>query len=140
MTKPVFHRTTIWLTAAIVFFYAYEVYEISKQWYENSSDFWPAALDLGHNLCTGAVGILFILYARIVNRKEFLARKASQKFEYMSMLFLAAAMFHFIDSRYFHSYETFEFALCILFSTITYQLSRFTDQARAAKEENDLTI
>jgi hypothetical protein len=136
--KP-FFRSTLWLTAAIIIYYGYQTYHhlnLIVDW----DSFWPNLLESLENLCLASVCVCLALYIRRVNQKGLMDARAGKSFYWMSCLFILAASLAYVKTRFFDLGGSFGFAVLVLFSTITYQLYKLTQQAARAKEENDLTI
>ncbi len=140
MKKKYFHRSTVWLTAAIALYFLHDSYELLILLIDGASALWLHLIELVQNLVLSAICILFILYVRQVNSKGLMHRGAAQKFMWISTLFLAAGSCAIITDRFFKTDDSLTFAVFILFSTVAYQIYRLTNEAATAKEENDLTV
>lgn len=125
--KYQFHRSTYWLSIAIVIYFIYDMYKRIDLVYAQKT------------FVAIAVIVLLIKYFKTVEVNGFFNSKVANLWMWISTLLLIYGAICFIEIRIL-DVSSFEFAVCIFLSSLSFSFSKAFQEGRIIKQENDLTI
>jgi len=137
--KYQFHRSTYWLSIAIIIYFIYDMYKridllFTQKTFENVDLF-----SITKPFVAIAVIVLLIKYFKTVEVNGFFNSKVSNLWMWISTLLLIYGAICFIEIQIL-DVSSFEFAVCIFLSSLSFSFSKAFQEGRIIKQENDLTI
>lgn len=137
--KHQFHRSTYWLSIAIIIYFIYDMYKHIDLLFTQKTFEYVDLLSITKPVVAIAVIVLLIKYFKTVEVNGFFNSKVSNLWMWISTLLLIYGVICFIEIQIL-DVSSFEFAVCIFLSTLSLSFSKAFQEGGIIKGENDLTI
>ncbi len=139
--KKYFNPSMFWLSYAFIIYFVYHLYShVSQIIFSSDYSFiWTDLMMMIKPVIAIIILVQLIILLKAINIKGFFQSKVSSCLERISIFLLAYGLFCFLQIQ-FSNAPSFEFAMVIFLSTLSYSFSQGFKKASILKQENDLTI